>query len=294
MKNKDYLVRATAANGQLRAFALRTTELTNEAQKRHDLYPIPSAALGRAMTVSLVLGAMLKTGTVTVHIQGDGILKGLMTSADHQGNVRGYVGNPHAHLPLNAQGKLAVGTAIGEGTLTVVRDSGLKEPYRGTVPLQTGEIGDDFAYYFTLSEQTPSAVSVGVLVDPSKRILAAGGFVVQVMPGASETVISTLERKIATIPPISNLINEGKTPEDVLELILGELDLDFKEKMPVQFKCFCSKERFKQSLITLGIEELEELVTEEETLDLVCHFCEEHYHITIDELNDILNELKEN
>lgn len=287
------MVRATAGKGQLRAFALRTTELTNEAQRRHDLYPIASAALGRTMTVTLVLGAMLKSGSVTVQIQGDGVLQGILASADWQGNVRGYVGNSHAQLPLDSRGKLAVGQGIGEGTLNVVRDSGLKEPYRGTVPLQTGEIGDDFAYYFRFSEQTPSVVSVGALVDPSNQILAAGGFVIQVMPDASESIISRLEEKLPSVPPISSLFYEGMSPEEVLELILGDMDLDIKESMPVQFQCFCSKERFEQSLITIGIEEMEELIKEGEPLELVCHFCEEHYQVSLEELEKLLGKIKE-
>lgn len=294
MKAYDYMIRATAASGSVRAFVLATTELVKEAQERHDLYPIATAALGRTMTVSLVLGAMLKGDqSVTIQIKGNGPLKGIYTTADSSGNVRGYVTHPHVDLPLNNQGKLAVGEAIGGGYLFVIRDLGLKEPYSGTVPLQTSEIGEDFAYYFANSEQTPSVVSVGVLVNPDQSCKAAGGFVLQLLPGASDELIATLEKRLPHIPPISSLIDAGKRPEEILHLLLGDLGVEIKEKTPVRFSCLCSKERFSRGLIALGAEELREMMEAENQIELVCHFCEEHYYFDRQELAALIKEIRE-
>ncbi len=289
----DYLIRATAGSGMIRAFALQTTRLTDEARRRHDLYPVASAALGRTMTVSLVLGAMIKSGSVTVQVQGDGSLKGVLTSADSEGNVRGYVGNPYVDLPLNAKGKLPVGEAVGEGMLHVIRDMGLKEPYRGSVPLSSGEIGDDFAYYFTASEQTPSIVGVGVLVNPDRSIQVAGGYVIQLLPGASDEIITQLEQRTPLLPPVTTLLCKGKSPEEILHHLLADFNVEIKTKMPVHFACLCTKERLEQSLIAIGEEELQTLITEDEQAELVCHFCEEHYFFSKVELEELLHTLKE-
>ncbi len=292
MEQRDYLIRATAANGTIRAFAVHSGEVINEAQRRQGLYPVASAALGRTMTVALVMGSMLKGQEhLTVQIQSDGPLKGLVVSADSVGNVRGYVRNPQLQLPLNSKGKLAVGDSLRPGTLHVIRDMGLKEPYQGSVLLQTGEVGDDFAYYFAVSEQTPSVVSVGTLVNPDGSIQASGGYVIQLLPDADTTLAEHLEQRIPHIPPVTALLDSGKSPEAILHLLLGDMDLKLHDKRSVQYYCPCSLERFRNSLITLGREELETLAHAEEELELVCHFCQETYHVARDEVVELLAEL---
>ena len=292
MEGMDYLVRATAAQGSVRAFALRTTELTNEAQRRHDLYPVASAALGRTMAVALVMGSMMKGSEhLTIQIQSKGLLRGLVVSSDSQGRVRGYVRNPHVQLPLNSSGKLAVGEAVGSGVMHIIRDMGMREPYQGTVQLQTGEIGEDFAYYFAVSEQTPSVVSVGTLVNPNGSIKASGGYVLQLLPDADDKLVAELEERIPHTPSVTNLLDAGRTPEDILHLLLGDKDLNIHERVPVRYHCPCSIERFRSGLITLGREELETLAEEEDQLELVCHFCQERYYVSRDEVLQLMAEL---
>lgn len=292
MERNDYLIRATAASGALRAFALQTTELTNEAQWRHGLFPVASAALGRTMAVALVMGSMLKGPEhLTVQIQSEGPLQGLVVSTDSVGNVRGYVRNPRVQLPLNNKGKLAVGDGLHPGTLHVIRDMGLKGPYQGSVALQTGEVGDDFAYYFAVSEQTPSVVSIGTLVNPDGSVRKSGGYVIQLLPEAEPALVDRLEERIPHVPPVTSLLDSGKSPEAILHLVLGDLDLKVQETRPVQYHCPCSLERFRDGLVTLGREELETLVREEEQLELVCHFCQEKYYVSRDDVQELLDEL---
>jgi len=296
LKKQDKLVRGILGDGRARLFVLRTTDLVNEAQRRHDTYPVATAALGRTLTASLVLGAMLKgEESVTVQVKGDGILQGIVATADSRGHARGYVGNPHIHLPLNANGKLAVGEAVGQGMLFVIRDLGLRENYQGSVPLQTGEIAEDFAYYFAVSEQTPSVVSLGVLVNPDHSVQAAGGLVIQLLPGAEtdDEFIAALEHTAAKMPAISGVFADDMTPEELAEEYLGSLGLKFISEGPVSYKCDCSQERFMKGLIALGEEELEDLIAQGETVETECRFCAERYYYPVHELEDVLRELRQ-
>lgn len=295
MEKRDYLVRGMVGEGRTRVFAVRTTDIVREAQRRHGLYPVPSAALGRVLTIGTILGAMLKgEESVTIQIRGDGPLKSIVATANSKGQVRGYVGNPHVHLPLNSKGKLAVGEAVGAGTLFVIRDLGLKETYQGAVPLQTGEIGDDFAYYFASSEQTPSAVMLGVLVDPNNVPHAAGGVVIQLLPGAQddEVFISKLESAVGSSPPISSLFAMDKTPEMILDEMFADFDLKIIDRMPVEFACDCSRERFEAGLITLGLDELQELLDAGENVETECQFCRSTYYFSIEELQSMIEQIR--
>ena len=295
MEKRDYLVRGIIDEGKARVFAVRTTDIVREAQHRHQLYPVPSAALGRVLTIGTILGAMLKgEESITIQIKGDGPLQDIVATTNSKGQVRGYVGNPHVHLPLNSAGKLAVGEAVGNGTLFVIRDLGLKGTYQGAVPLQTGEIGDDFAYYFAYSEQTPSAVMVGLLVDPDNVPKAAGGIVIQLLPGAQEddAFITKLERVIGSIPPISTLFAADKTPEVILQEILGDFNLKIIDQIPVEFACDCSRERFEAGLITLAPHELEELVEAGEEVETQCQFCRNAYYFSVEELQNMIEQIQ--
>src|SRR3954447_24419362 len=242
---EDYLVKALAFNGQVRAYAVRSTKLVGEAQRRHYTWPTASAALGRAMTATLMMGAMLTDDNkLTVKIEGGGPIGYILVDSNAKGEVRGYVANPQTHFDLNEHGKLDVRRAVGtEGTLTVVKDIGLRDFFTGQVPIVSGELGEDFTYYFTTSEQVPSSVGVGVLVNPDDSILAAGGFIFQLMPGIEDETITMVEERLKTIPPISKLIQQGLSPEELLEEILGDEPIKFLETMPVSFTCTCSKER---------------------------------------------------
>ncbi|MFO7310698.1 MAG: Hsp33 family molecular chaperone HslO [Bacillota bacterium] len=285
----DHLVQALLADGQVRAMAAVTTRTVEEARWRHDLSPTAAAALGRTLTVTAFLGAMLKAPQkVSVEIVCDGPIKALHAQADAEGRVRGYVDNPHVDLPVNARGKLDVAGAVGHGTLYVIRDLGLREPYRGFVPLVSGEIGEDFAYYFLHSEQTPSVVAVGVLVDPDHRVRAAGGLLLQVMPGASEEVISVLEQRARELPPMSSAVDQGKDAEGLLALAAGDLDVRVLRRLPVQFKCSCSRERFERALVALGEEELRDMLETDGSAELVCHFCSEVYRFDAKDLAALL------
>ncbi len=290
----DYLIRAMLGRGQARLFALRTTKTVGEAQAKHGTTPLATAALGRTLTIGLVLGAMLKgEESVTVQIRGDGPLGGIVASANSRGDVKGYVGNPLVDLPLGPNGKLAVGEAVGAGNLHIIRDLGLKEPYSGTVPLQTGEIGDDFAYYFTYSEQVPSAVMLGVLVGMDSVPLGSGGIVVQLLPDAvnDDNFITKLERRIAAMPAISGLFAAERSPEEIAAEVFDGMQLSVIDKMDVAFSCDCSKERFERALITLGREELEQFAQAPEPLETICHFCSKRYHFDLEHLEQLLHGL---
>ncbi|NLJ79697.1 MAG: Hsp33 family molecular chaperone HslO [Firmicutes bacterium] len=294
MKQQDYLVRAVLGANQARVFALRTTNVAREAQARHLTSPTASAALGRSLTIGLVLGAMLKgEETVTIQIKGDGPLKGIVASANSRGEVKGYVGNPFVDLPLNREGKLAVGEAVGSGNLYVLRDLGLKDVYQGAVPLQTGEIGDDFAYYFAHSEQIPSAVVLGVLVGLDQKPIGAGGIVLQLLPDAAadQAFIDKLEAKLANMSAISSFFAADGTPEDILEEYFSNLNPRIIDTSPVRFRCDCSRERFEKGLLTLGRAELQELVDLEDQAEIVCHFCTKSYYFSNRELKAMIREL---
>ncbi|RYL88201.1 Hsp33 family molecular chaperone HslO [Sporolactobacillus sp. THM7-4] len=286
----DYLIKATACDGRLRVMTTVTTEMVREAQRRHHTWPTASAALGRTMTASMMLGATLKGDEkLTVTIQGGGPVGVIVADSDTRGNVRGYVTNPEVHFELNKFGKLDVARAVGtNGFLSVVKDLGLRENFTGRVPLVSGEIGDDFTYYFARSEQVPSAVGVGVLVNPDHTVKASGGFLIQVMPGADETVIRTVEDRLKIIPPISKLIDAGRSPEELLTDLFPDRNYKVLEKMPVRFHCNCSKEKFGKSLSGLGASEIKAMIAEDRGADVTCHFCRNHYHFTEDELRAML------
>ncbi|RHW38376.1 Hsp33 family molecular chaperone HslO [Lysinibacillus yapensis] len=292
----DYLVRAVGFNGQVRAFAARTTETVAEAQKRHYTWPVVSAALGRSMTAAVMMGAMLKgEDKITVKVEGNGPIGAMLIDADAKGNVRGFVTNGQVHFDLNEHGKLDVRAGVGtEGFLSVVKDLGMKEMFSSQVPIVSGEIAEDFTYYFATSEQVPSSVGLGVLVNPDNTILAAGGFIIQLMPGCEEETITALEKHLATIEPVSKMIEKGLTPEEILEAVLGqEGDVQILSKMPVQFHCSCSKERYSRALMGLGVQELEEMIEEEGHIETQCHFCLKTYDFSKEELQGLVNEIKQ-
>jgi molecular chaperone Hsp33 len=289
---KDELIRATALDGKVRAFAIRSTELVEEARRRHDTWPTASAALGRTITAAAMMGAMLKGNEkLTTQIKGNGPLGQVVADANANGEVRGYVDNPHVHLPPNALGKLDVAGAVGtEGFLYVIKDVGMKEPYRGSVPIVSGELGDDFTYYFYKSEQTPSAVGLGVLVNPDNSIQAAGGFIVQLLPGMSDEEITELEKKLASLPSVTDMVKEGETPEQILNRLLS--DVKVLEKTDVRFQCTCSKDRLESVLISLGIEEIAGIRIEQGEAEVICHFCNEKYLFSEQELVNMEEGLK--
>ncbi|WP_188456126.1 Hsp33 family molecular chaperone HslO [Virgibacillus oceani] len=285
----DYLVKATIFNGMVRAYAITSTDTVEEARRRQDTYATASAALGRTITITTMMGAMLKgTDSLTVKVEGNGPIGAIVADADAYGNVRGYVTNPHVDFDLNDRGKLDVAKAVGtDGSLSVVKDLGLKDYFTGQVPIVSGEISEDFTYYFANSEQVPSAVGAGVLVNPDHSILAAGGFIVQVMPGADEEVIGQLEDRIQSFPAISGLIREGNSPEHILERLFGSEEIKFHEKMEVTFKCKCSKERFEKAIVGLGNDEIQQMIDEDHGAEAVCHFCNETYTFTEEELENL-------
>lgn len=282
----DYLLKATAFNGEVRAYAIRSTETVEEARKRQDTYATASAAMGRTITITAMMGSMLKgEDKLTVKVEGDGPMGAIIADANAHGEVRGYVINPHVDVESNAEGKLDVKRAVGtEGTLSVVKDLGLKNHFTGQVPIVSGEISEDFTYYLANSEQVPSSVGAGVLVNPDHSILAAGGFIVQMLPNASEETITKVEETIAAIAPISQLIQEGKTPEEILVLLLGKDNVKIHTRQEVKFSCPCSKERLSAAIQGLGNEEIDSMIREDHGATASCHFCNEQYTFTIDEL----------
>ncbi|WP_309091484.1 Hsp33 family molecular chaperone HslO [Domibacillus sp.] len=289
----DYLVKALAFNGQVRAYAVDTTKLVGEAQRRHASWPTASAALGRTMTAGVMMGAMMKgEEKITLKVEGNGEAGPILVDSDAKGNVRGYITRPQTHFDLNEQGKLDVRRAVGtEGMLTVVKDLGLRENFSGQTPIVSGELGEDFTYYFAVSEQVPSSVGVGVLVNPDNTILAAGGFIVQLLPNTDDATVTILEERITTMEPISKLIERGLTPEQILIYILGEENVKFLETMPVQFNCKCSKERFGNAIISLGREEIQEMINEDHGAEAQCHFCNEKYQFSEEELEQLKQEV---
>lgn len=286
----DYIVRGTAYGGQVRAFAVCSTDVVREIQQRLDTWPTASAALGRSISAGAMMGAMLKgDDRLTLQIIGDGELGQIVVDANAVGEVRGYVKSPHVDYPLNEHGKLDVARAVGRnGYLYVTKDLGLKEPYRGSSPIVSGELGEDFTYYFATSEQTPSAVGVGVLVEPDKTILASGGFIIQLMPMADEAVISRLEEKIANIPAVSKMIQEGMSPEQMLEQVLGEAPT-ILDKIDLRFHCGCSMERAKGAISSLGKAEIEDILRKGEEPVVECHFCKESYRIPLADIEKLLD-----
>ncbi|MCK4257947.1 MAG: Hsp33 family molecular chaperone HslO [Halanaerobiales bacterium] len=276
---KDQIIRASGAMGQVRIFAAVTTELVEEARQRHNTSPLATAALGRALTAGGLMGTMLKEGQrISLQFFGDGPLGPVFVIADVEGNVRGYVRHPEADLSLNDKGKLDVGRGIGNGNLYVIKDLGLKEPYKGSIPLVTGEIGEDLTHYFMKSEQTPSAVGVGVLVQQDYSVKASGGFIMQLLPHAEESTIQQLEANLAKLSGgVTQVIDEGKGPEELIEIILNGIEYHITERRDVRFKCNCNRERLEKIVINLGEEEARDILLQENKLELTCHFCNENY-----------------
>lgn len=286
----DYFIRALACNDTLRVIATVTTATVSEAQRRHGTWPTATAAIGRTMTATMMMGAQMKGDeTITVTLQGGGPIGAIVADADTKGNVRGYVTNPEVHFELNQKGKLDVARAVGsDGFLSVVKDLGLRENFTGRVPIVSGEIGDDFTYYFVKSEQIPSAVGVGVLVNPDHSVKASGGFLIQVLPGAEESVITRVEQRLSEIPPISRLIDEGRTADDLLDDMFPDHNYHILEKEPVRFRCTCSKEKFGQSIARLGASEIQTMIEEDHGADATCRFCKNNYHFTEADLEAML------
>ena len=291
---KDYMIRAIAADGQVRAFAATTKEMVEAARSAHNTSPVATAGLGRLLTASVMMGSMMKNDTdlLTMNIRGNGVMGGITVTADNKGNAKGYVLEPMVLLPPNEKGKLDVGGAIGSGYLNVIKDIGLKDPYVGQVELVSGEIAEDLTYYYAVSEQTPSSVALGVLMSKDNTVSEAGGFILQLMPGASDEIIDKLEAKLSGITSVTTMLSKGMLPEDILKELLGDLDLEIMDKMPVQFYCNCSKERVEKALISIGEKEIESLVLEGEPVEMKCHFCNSAYEFSVEELERILSEVK--
>ena len=286
----DYIVRATAAGETVRAFAIRSTELTAEAREIHHTYPVVTAALGRLLSAGAMMGSMMKgeNDKLTLQMKGDGPIIQMTVTADSHGNVKGFAANPAVDIPLKRTGKLDVGGAVGKGLLTVIMDLGLKEPYNGQVEIQTGEIGDDLAYYYTVSEQTPSVVGLGVMVDTDSSVKHAGGFIIQVMPDAKEETIEALEAKVAAAEPVTTMMDKGMGPEEILEYYLEDLDLKITEKMPVRYYCGCSKEKVAEALATISTEDLKEMINDGEEIEVKCYFCNSAYKFSTAELEEMI------
>lgn len=286
---KDYLVRATAAEGQIRAFAVQARGMVEEARRRHDTSPVVTAALGRLLAAGAMMGAMMKgeEDLLTLQIECSGPVKGLTVTADSHGNVKGFAKVPQVMLPPNEKGKLDVGGALDLGILSVIKDLGLKEPYVGQTELKTGEIGDDLTYYFANSEQTPSSVGLGVLMERDNTVRQAGGFVIQLMPFAEERVIDQLEKKLTAMESVTAYLDRGYSPEQLLEEILGEFGLEILDRMDTRFFCNCSKERVEKAILSVGRKELNEMIQEGKPIEVKCHFCNEAYEFTVEDLKKL-------
>ncbi len=285
----DYIVRATAANAQIRAFACTTKIMVETARQAHNTSPVMTAALGRLLTAGAMMGTMLKgeKDLLTLQIRGDGPAKGLTVTADSMGNVKGYAGVTDVILPANAVGKLDVSGALGAGYLSVIKDLGLKEPYVGQTQLQTGEIAEDLTYYFATSEQVPSSVGLGVLMERDNTVKQAGGFIIQLMPFTEDEVINRLEENLSKVASVTSMLEEGKTPEEILQTILEGFDVEFNETSQTQFACNCSKERVEKALISIGREEIKDMIADGEPIEVKCHFCNKAYVFTIEDLRNI-------
>jgi molecular chaperone Hsp33 len=288
----DYIVRATAANSQIRAFAATTRNLVEQARMIHHTSPVATAALGRLLTAGSMMGSMMKNedDLLTLQIKCDGPVKGILVTADAEARVKGYINNPEVDLPPKAQGKLDVGRAVGSGMLRVIKDLGLKEPYVSQTELVSGEIGDDLTYYFAASEQIPSSVALGVLVDTDLTVRRAGGFIIQIMPGCDQSVIHTLEAKIGDMTGITSLLDADMTPEMILEQILGEFGLEILDKFPAKYHCGCSKVRVEKAILSIGKQDIEKMIAEKEPVEVHCHFCNSNYQFDMDTLHRLLAE----
>ena len=285
----DYLVRATAADAQVRAFAVTARDTVETARAAHDTSPVMTAALGRLLCAGAMMGSMMKgeADILTLQVQGDGPAGGLTVTADSRGRVKGYAVNPQVILPPNSQGKLDVGGAVGAGSLRVIKDLGLKEPYVGQTQLQTGEIAEDLTYYFAASEQVPSSVGLGVLMEKNNTVKQAGGFIVQLMPFAEEKVIEKLEANLSRIHSVTKLLEDGNSPEQILGILLEGMDMEILSDMPVEFYCNCSRERVAKALYSIGKKEMDEMIRDGEPIEVKCHFCNTAYQFSVEDLIQI-------
>lgn len=290
----DVIIRATAANAQVRAFAATTRELVEFARCAHNTSPVVTAGLGRLLTAGAMMGSMLKgeKDVLTLQMKGDGPVKGYTVTADSSANVKGYALVPDVYLPPNAAGKLDVGGSIGYGTLSVIKDMGLKEPYVGQTVLQTGEVGDDLTYYFATSEQIPSSVGLGVLMNKNNTVKCAGGFIVQLMPFAEEEVVAKLEENLSNITSVTQILEQGHSPQEMLGMLLDGLDMQIVDEIPTAFVCNCDKHRIEKAIISIGEKEIKEMIEEGETIEVNCHFCNSKYAFTVDELKALLRKSK--
>ncbi len=290
---EDYIVSATAAGGTIRALAAVTTNTVKEAKEIHSLSIVASAALGRTLTAGGLMSKLLKgeKDRLTIQIRGNGPLGGIIVVSDSDANLRGYVYNPNVEYELNSSGKLDVSAAVGrEGYVNVIKDLGLKEPYIGYVKLVSGEIAEDMAYYFYYSEQVPYVVSLGVFINPDESISTSGGFIIQVMPGAEDGIITELEKRISSIAPVTKLLTEGNTPESILQMVFEGLDLKIHDKSPCRYVCNCSRERMEANLISLGKKEILDIVNEQHEAELCCHFCNKKYNFSEKELMALIEQ----
>ena len=290
----DYMVRATAAGGSVRAFAARTTDLVEYARSAHDTSPVATAALGRTLTGAVMMGSMMKgeNDLLTLQIKGDGPIGGIVVTADSKGHVKGYVHHPHVMIHANERGKLDVSGAVGKGILQVIKDLGLKEPYQGSSELQTGEIAEDLTYYFVVSEQVPSSVGLGVLMEKDNTVKQAGGFIIQLMPFTPDEVIDRLEKRLSEVTSVTSLLDQGMTPEEILSYLLEGFDIEFNETLPLSYTCDCSKDRFAKALVSIGRRDLGEMVRDGKSIEVGCHFCSKKYTFTLEEIREIYEKAK--
>lgn len=290
---KDYMVRATAADHAVRAFAVTSKETVEMARVRHEASPVVTAALGRLLSAGAMMGAMMKgeKDLLTLQVRGGGPMKGMTVVADANGNVKGYPIESDVHLKANAKGKLDVAGAVGVGIMNVIKDMGLKEPYVGQCALQTSEIAEDLTYYFATSEQVPSAVGLGVLVNEDGSVRQAGGFIIQLMPFTTEETIVKLEENLAKVTSVTELLEQGMNPEQILEALLGDLGVEITDRMPIQFHCDCSKERVKKAVVSIGKADLESLIVDEEPVEVRCDFCNTGYYFSPEELREIIAQI---
>ena len=286
MFENDYILRVTALKGMIRAFFITDRDTVESLRKAHNTSPVVTAALGRLATGALMMGVDMKDKgeSVTLKIESDGPIKGMTVVADPEGNVKGYPVEPLVIIPANSKGKLDVGGAVGKGSLSVIKDMGLKEPYTGQVPLISGEIAEDLTYYFAVSEQIPSSVALGVLMNKENTVRQAGGFMIQLMPGADEDVLSRLEERLASMKSVTAYLDEGMGPREIMELLLSDMEAEINEKIPVRFRCGCSRERMEAAIISIGRKDLRSLIDEGEPVEAVCHFCGTKYRFEVEEL----------
>jgi len=286
----DYIVRASAADNQIRAFAATTRGLVEYARTIHGTSPVATAALGRLLTAGAMMGSMMKgdKDILTLQVKGSGPIQGLTVTANSKGIVKGYAYNPEVMLPPSKKGKLDVGGALGEGVLSVIKDMGLKEPYVSQTHLVSGEIAEDLTYYFATSEQVPSVVALGVLMNRENTVRRSGGLIIQLLPFASEEVITRLEKKISEVDSITGLLDQDMTPEMILDYFLGEFGLEILDKIPTSFECNCSKKRIEKAIISIGHKDILEMIEDNKPIEVNCHFCSQHYHYSVDELKEIL------